>query len=80
MARPVVYKDLEFFFAEVKSVGDRLSQGQKQRIRGNHEHLGLPFKLVKVQKSNRSQTDAPVRTSRARRQEAIRGFFVGDRL
>jgi len=60
-----VYKNAEFFFAEVKSVGDRLSQGQKQWIRGNREHLGLPFKLVKVHKSNRSQTDAPVVTSLA---------------
>ncbi len=54
-----VYKNAEFFFAEVKSAGDELSKAQEQWIHGNHEHLGLPFKLVKVQKSNRSQTGCP---------------------
>lgn len=47
----LVYRHGEFFFAEVKSSNDKLSNDQKRWIRDNHEHLKLPFKLVKVQKS-----------------------------
>ena len=47
-----VYKNQDFFFAEVKSAGDELSKSQKQWIHGNREHLRLPFKLVRVHQSD----------------------------
>jgi hypothetical protein len=47
----LVYRPGEFFFAEVKASGDKLSDEQKQWIGANHERLKLPFKLVKVQKT-----------------------------
>ncbi|WP_273483168.1 VRR-NUC domain-containing protein [Desulforamulus ruminis] len=46
----LVYNDHNFFFVEVKSSGDSLSEDQKNWIRGNSEHLQLPFKLIKVHK------------------------------
>ncbi len=46
----VVFGENEFFFAEVKSSGDKLSEDQKNWIRGNYEVLELPFKLVKILK------------------------------
>ena len=57
-----VYKDQEFFFAEVKSAGDELSKAQKQWIHGNDEHLGLPFKVIKVYSRNPSCAEAPIVT------------------
>lgn len=39
-----------FFFAEVKSSNDELSEDQKSWIRGNTTELRLPFKLVKIHK------------------------------
>jgi hypothetical protein len=47
----LVYGGNEFFFAEVKSSGDKLSEKQKHWIRDNHEGLNFPFKLVKVHKT-----------------------------
>lgn len=44
----LVYNEHGFFFAEVKSSRDKLSENQKNWIRGNSEALGLPFKLVKI--------------------------------
>lgn len=44
----LIYRDNEFYFAEVKSSGDKLSEDQKNWIRGNYSILGLPFKLVKI--------------------------------
>jgi hypothetical protein len=44
----LVYRDNEFFFAEVKSAADKLGERQERWIRDNHERLRLPFKLVKV--------------------------------
>jgi hypothetical protein len=44
----LAYKGDEYFFAEIKSSGDKLSEDQKDWIRGNYEILGLPFKLVKI--------------------------------
>jgi len=46
----VVFRENEFFFAEVKSSGDKLSEDQKNWIRDNHEILRLPFKLIKIYK------------------------------
>jgi len=46
----LVYRDNEFFFAEVKSAADKLGESQERWIRDNHERLRLPFKLVKVLK------------------------------
>ncbi|MBL8552258.1 MAG: VRR-NUC domain-containing protein [Hyphomonadaceae bacterium] len=40
--------DGSFFLVEVKSSGDKLSEDQKRWIRDNHDHMQLPFKLVKV--------------------------------
>ena len=45
-----VYRQDEYFFAEIKSSGDRLSDEQKRWIRDNHASLKLPFKLVKIRK------------------------------
>lgn len=47
----VVFRADEYFFAEVKSSKDQLSDNQKRWIRDNHTVLKLPFKLVKVHKS-----------------------------
>ena len=47
----LVYRGEEFFFAEVKSSGDKLSEDQKRWIRDNHEMLRFPFKLVKVHRA-----------------------------
>ena len=44
----LVYRNSSFFFAEVKSSRDRLSQDQKRWISDNHEILGFSFKLVKI--------------------------------
>jgi hypothetical protein len=45
-----VYRDNEFFFAEVKSAGDKLGETQERWIRDNHQRLRFPFKLVEVLK------------------------------
>ena len=45
-----IWKGEEFFFAEVKSSKDKLSEGQKSWIRGNAVHMNLPFVLVKIHK------------------------------
>ncbi|MBX3452673.1 MAG: VRR-NUC domain-containing protein [Planctomycetaceae bacterium] len=47
----LVYRDNEFFFVEVKSSSDKLSNDQKRWIHDNHNLLNLPFKLVKLHKS-----------------------------
>ena len=46
----IIYRDEEFFLAEVKSSGDKLSDEQKVWIASNQAQLKLPFKLIKVQK------------------------------
>lgn len=46
----LAYNRDEFFFAEVKSSKDELSEDQKNWIRGNSTELHLPFKLVKIHK------------------------------
>jgi len=38
----------EFIFAEVKASKDKLSEDQKRWITDNHDHLHLPFKLIKI--------------------------------
>ena len=47
----LVYKGNEFFFTEVKSSRDKLSEDQKNWIRGNYEILRLPLKLVKIHRA-----------------------------
>ncbi len=47
----LAYRDKEYFFVEVKSSRDKLSPDQKDWIRGNYEELKLPFKMVKVHRS-----------------------------
>jgi len=46
----LIYRQDEFFFAEVKSSNDKLSEDQKDWIRGNSAELHLPFKLIKIHK------------------------------
>ncbi len=46
----LIYRQDEFFFAEVKSSNDKLSGDQKDWIRGNSAKLHLPFKLIKIHK------------------------------
>lgn len=46
----IVHNPNEFFFVEVKSSKDKLSEDQKNWIRGNSAELHLPFKLVKILK------------------------------
>ena len=48
----LVYRDAEFFFAEVKSSGDKLREAQKRWIADNHRHLKFAFKLIKVHKTS----------------------------
>lgn len=44
----LLHRDEEILLVEVKSSSDRLSTAQKEWIAGNHEHLRLPFRLVKL--------------------------------
>lgn len=46
----IIYNSSEFFFAEVKSSKDKLSEDQKNWICGNSMELHLPFKLIKIHK------------------------------
>jgi hypothetical protein len=46
----IVHNQDEFFFAEVKSSKDKLSEDQKNWIRGNSAELHLPVKLIKIHK------------------------------
>lgn len=46
----LVCKQDNYFFVEVKSSKDKLSENQKTWIRGNKTQLHLPFKLVKIHK------------------------------
>jgi hypothetical protein len=50
----LIHRDQDFCFIEVKSSKDKLSEDQKHWIQGNAEHLGLPFKVVKVHRKARS--------------------------
>lgn len=47
----VVYGKGEWFFAEVKSSHDKLSDDQKHWIEQNHARLKLPFKLIKIHRA-----------------------------
>ena len=46
----LVYRGDEYFFAEVKSSSDKLSEDQKHWIKKNSSEIKLPFKLVKIHK------------------------------
>lgn len=48
----IVHNHDEFFFAEVKSSKDKLSEDQKNWIRGNDAELHLPVKLVKIHRQS----------------------------
>ena len=48
----LVYNEAEFFFVEVKSSNDKLSEEQKKWIRNNSAELHLPFKLAKIHKKD----------------------------
>ena len=47
----LVYNDDEFFFVEVKSSGDILSEDQKRWLQGNCTYMGFETKLFKVGKT-----------------------------
>jgi hypothetical protein len=46
----IIFRDNEFFFAEVKSATDKLGTSQQRWLRDNRERLHFPFKLVEVRK------------------------------
>jgi hypothetical protein len=46
----LIYRQDEFLFVEVKSSNDKLSEDQKNWIRGNSAELHLPFKIAKIHK------------------------------
>lgn len=46
----LIYNQKEFFFVEVKSSNDKLSEDQKNWLLGNNEHMGFKVKLLKVGK------------------------------
>ena len=46
----LVFRDEEFFFAEIKSSNDKLRGDQKDWIRNNSLYLKLPFKVYKIHK------------------------------
>jgi hypothetical protein len=46
----LIYRNDDFFVAEVKASGDKLSDAQKIWISNNRTRLKLPFRLVKVHK------------------------------
>ena len=48
----LVFDDKSFFFVEVKSRNDKLSEDQKNWLLGNKEHMGFKAKIFKVGKSN----------------------------
>jgi hypothetical protein len=49
----LVFRGSGFFFTEVKSSHDKLSEDQKHWIAENHDRLMLPFKIVKVHRGSR---------------------------
>ena len=46
----LIFKENEFFFAEVKSERDKLGKSQQRWLRDNQERLHFPFKLVEVRR------------------------------
>jgi VRR-NUC domain len=46
----LIFKENEFFFAEVKSEKDKLGKSQQRWLRDNQERLHFPFKLVEVRR------------------------------
>ena len=54
----LVYRDNEFFFAEVKSADDKLGKSQERWVRDNRERLHFPFKLVEVLRKRVPQSHA----------------------
>jgi hypothetical protein len=63
----LVYRDHEFFFAEVKSVNDKLGKSQERWIRDNRERLHFPFKLVEVLRKLDHEMHLSMLVSRDRR-------------
>lgn len=46
----LIFRDEQYFFAEVKSSGDKLREDQKEWIRNNALYLRFPFKIYKIHK------------------------------
>jgi len=55
----LVHREDDFFLAEVKSSKDKLSEDQKNWIRGNAAELQLPFKLVKIHRATGRMESGP---------------------
>jgi hypothetical protein len=47
----LVYRENQWFLAEVKSWSDKLNENQNRWIEDNHRYLHLPFKLVQVHRT-----------------------------
>jgi VRR-NUC domain len=48
----LLWKGTDFFLAEIKGSGDKVSENQKRWIRDNAERLRLLFKVVKLHKAS----------------------------
>ncbi len=73
----LVYQRTEFFFAEVKSSSDKLSEDQKRWIVDNHQHLHIPFRLLNARKASAAGFGRLVETLSSNRQRAAPRAAVG---
>jgi hypothetical protein len=55
----LIYKDTDYFFVEVKSSKDKLSEDQKRWVADNHNYLKLPFKILKIHRKSVQQAAPP---------------------
>ena len=46
------YNNIEYLLLEVKTSGDKLSDDQRNWIKGNYQELKMPFKLIKLNRTN----------------------------
>jgi hypothetical protein len=46
----IIFRDNEFFFAELKSATDKPGTSQQRWLRDNRERLHFPFKSIEVRK------------------------------
>jgi VRR-NUC domain len=58
----LVYRENQWFLAEVKSCSDKLNENQKRWIEDNHRYLHLPFKLVQVHRMEANVSASAVRS------------------
>lgn len=55
----LVFRQGEFFFVEVKSSKDKLSEDQKRWMLDNQKHLGFGFKILKISAQNKQARGKP---------------------